>query len=73
MVDRILHAIEDLSRFPRMGPVVPDVKLKGIELRERVVHPYRVIYRIKDNHLVVIAIIHGARLLGKSLRGRRMS
>lgn len=72
MIDRVMDAIEDLRLFPRMGPAVPDVVIEGIELRERLVHPYRVVYRIRDEPVVILAIVHGARLLGEALRGRRM-
>jgi len=48
------------------------VRIKGVELREVSVRPYRVIYRLRDDCVVVLGIIHGARLLRKAIRGRRM-
>ncbi len=72
LIERILVAVEQVGDFPRMGPVVRDVRIKGIQLREVSVRPYRVIYRLRDDCVVVLGVIHGARLLRKAIRGRRM-
>jgi len=34
------------------------------ELRELIVRPYRLIYSISDSQVVILHVIHGARLLG---------
>jgi addiction module RelE/StbE family toxin len=73
MIERILDAVERLEQFPLMGHRVLDVRVKGIELRELAAPPYRIVYRVHDEHVVVLAIIHGARILRKAMRGRRLS
>jgi plasmid stabilization system protein ParE len=70
MIDRIVAAIEDLSRFPRKGHRIDDPSVRGMEVREWVVHPYRVVYRIKYEHVVILAIVHGARELRRILEER---
>jgi toxin ParE1/3/4 len=50
-----------LAEFPYAGRVVPEV---GDEtLRERFVYSYRVIYRVMLDRILVVAVIHGRRLL----------
>jgi plasmid stabilization system protein ParE len=44
-----------------MGRVVPEIGQKNI--RERFVYSYRVIYRIELEQILVVAVIHGSRLL----------
>jgi plasmid stabilization system protein ParE len=72
LVERILTVVEGLGDFPRRGPVVGDVRVRGVELREVSVRPYRVIYRLRGDSMVVLGVIHGARLVRKAIRGRRM-
>jgi hypothetical protein len=55
-----------------MGSAVREVRIKGVEFREVSVRPYRVIYRLRDDCVVLLSVIHGARLLRKAIRGRRM-
>jgi addiction module RelE/StbE family toxin len=59
VIDRIVAAIEDLSRFPRKGHRVADRSVRAMEVREWLVYPYRIVYRVRDEHVVVLAIIHG--------------
>jgi plasmid stabilization system protein ParE len=70
MIDRIVAAIDDLSGFPRKGHPVDDPGVRGMEVREWIVHPYRVVYRTKYDHVVILAIVHGARQLGRVLKER---
>lgn len=72
MIGRILDAVENLQPFPRIGHAVTEVRIKGVALRELAVPPYRVIYRLRDDRVVILAVIHGARLLRKAMRGRRL-
>src|SRR6476620_11161140 len=68
VVQKILSVAEDLSKFPRMGPRVPE--WDSDELRQRIVYRYRLIYRIRDERVEILAVIHGARLLPTSIRFR---
>jgi plasmid stabilization system protein ParE len=59
--DRIFAEVETLADFPRRGRVVPEVERPN--LRELLVGNYRVIYRIDEDVIVILAVRHGRRLL----------
>lgn len=61
VVAKILATSRNLSEFPRAGRIVPEVGEDT--LRERFVYSYRVIYRIRERTILVVAVIHGRRLL----------
>ena len=64
VVGRILEAVGRLEVFPGSGREVPEFARP--DLREVVVPPYRVVYRVvSDTSLHVIAVHHSARLLRK--------
>jgi plasmid stabilization system protein ParE len=58
---RILSVVESLPRFPRSGRMVPEID--DPLLRERIVGPYRVIYRLKTDAIEIVTVLHGARRL----------
>ena len=60
-MDRIRKAVKRLSRFPASGAMVQGRSLP--ELREILVGNYRVIYRIGNTAVEIIAVVHSARLL----------
>lgn len=66
---QIVEATRDLSRFPRMGRQVPD--WHDEDLRERIIGSYRVIYQVMPERIVILSIIHGARLLPPEVRRRK--
>jgi plasmid stabilization system protein ParE len=61
MVDVILEAIESLPRFPEMGR---RGRVPGT--RELVVRPFIVAYRVDNEMVELLAIIHTARRWPKS-------
>jgi len=38
--------------------------------RELIVRPYRIIYRVFDDRVEIIAVVHGARLLERAIASR---
>lgn len=64
-VQRIIGAVERLRDFPKMGRTVPEYDDKT--MREVVFHSYRIIYRLADGQVVVLAVVHASRDLGKML------
>jgi len=62
-VERISTSIKDLELFSESGRVVPE--LSGGQYRERIISPYRAIYRysLTEDVAFVVAIVHGSRLL----------
>ena len=61
-VNRIFDASEQLALFPRSGRVVPN--LDRPDVREIIVRPYRVIYRVDADAVRIYGVRHGAQRLG---------
>lgn len=69
VVEKILLVASGLSVFPKAGRIVPE--LDQAEVRESFVYSYRLIYQIEEARILVIAVVHGKRLLDdKTLRSR---
>jgi plasmid stabilization system protein ParE len=61
VVSRIVELADQLRQFPNAGRVVPE--LNDPLVRERFVYSYRVIYRLQAERILVVAVVHGRRLL----------
>jgi toxin ParE1/3/4 len=62
---KIIKAVEVLEKFPEIGRVVPEFNIKNI--REIIFHNYRIIYKIDNNNIYILTVIHGARDLSQHL------
>lgn len=60
-VDRITQRSEQIGIHPNSGRVVPEYEDDAV--REVIESPYRIIYRIRDHRIDVLAVLHGARSL----------
>jgi plasmid stabilization system protein ParE len=58
-VEEVLLAGKSLNQFPERGRQVPEMNDDNI--REIFVKKYRLIYKIKKNQIIILALIHGAR------------
>ena len=61
MVDKITRRSVQIASHPLSGRKVPEYDSEVI--RELIEQQYRIIYRIKQDQIDVLAVIHGARLL----------
>lgn len=61
VVSKILAVSRKISDQPMIGRIVPEIGEK--EIRERFVYSYRLVYRIQNSTITIVAIIHGKRLL----------
>lgn len=74
ILKKIENAAAKLKSSPRRGRVVPELLSIGIsQYREILVNPWRVIYKIEEKMVVVVAVIDGRRnvediLLSRLLR-----
>jgi addiction module RelE/StbE family toxin len=57
-VQRLIAAADPLVDFPELGRVVPEGDGRH---REIVVPPYRILYRVADDEVFIVTVIHGAR------------
>ena len=61
VVSQVLSVVSGLKDFPQAGRVVPELGDESI--RERFVYSYRLVYRVEEERILVVAVIHGKRLL----------
>lgn len=67
IVTEILAASRSIAEFPLIGRSV--LETGNERIRERFVYSYRLVYRIEATRILVVAVIHGKRLL-ENISGR---
>jgi toxin ParE1/3/4 len=65
LIDRIFIHTRMLADHPFLGPVVPEYEDET--LRELFEDPYRIVYRVFDERVDVVAVVHAARRMPRSL------
>ena len=60
VVEELVAASRRLTQFPLRGRQVPELTSTH---RECFVYSYRMIYRVEDQRVLIVAVIHGKRLL----------
>jgi toxin ParE1/3/4 len=65
LVAEARFASRSLSKFPRRGRVVPEVADERV--RELFVKSYRLIYEVRDESVLILAFLHGARRFPQAL------
>lgn len=66
VVTKLVDMARALGEFPELGRVVPE--LGEANIRERFVYSYRLIYRVEAERILILAVIHGRRLLENTER-----
>jgi toxin ParE1/3/4 len=61
VLKNVVNQTRILARFPRAGRKVPEFDDENV--RELVVYSYRIIYRLQDDEALIVAVIHGKRIL----------
>jgi toxin ParE1/3/4 len=61
IVDRLTRRSEQIATFPQSGRVVPEYG--SPDIREAIERPYRIIYRIREEQIDVLAVVHSAQML----------
>lgn len=78
VVNSILDRIDNLSRFPSRGVIVPEFTRFGVKQYRQVLQSgYRIIYRIDDTTVGVVLVVHQRRdianlALERALRPRKL-
>jgi toxin ParE1/3/4 len=57
-VERLLAAVEPLASFAHLGRVTPEGDGRH---RELLVRPYRIIYRLEGERILIVTVVHGSR------------
>lgn len=60
VISKIISTACDIPTHPLLGRVVPEIGDHNI--RERFVYSYRLVYKIEENRILIVSIIHGKRL-----------
>ena len=63
LVIEIERQIGSLEQFPLRCPVIPESRELGKEYRHIIYGNYRTIFRIDGARIIIMRVIHGARLL----------
>ena len=72
VLDKLMDVVESLSKFPERGSYPKELVGLGIkEYRQAFFKPYRVIYRVTDNKVIVYLIADGRREM-QSVLARRL-
>jgi toxin ParE1/3/4 len=72
VLDQSMEVMESLSRFPERGSYPKELVSLGIkEYRQTLFKPYRVIYRVTGNQVIIYLIADGRRDM-QSVLGRRL-
>jgi len=61
VLKNIVNQTRILARFPQAGRKVPEFDDENV--RELVVYSYRIIYRLQEDEVLIVAVIHGKRIL----------
>ncbi len=61
VVSKFFEKAEILEDFTELGRIVPE--LDDVDIREIFVYSYRLIYKINEDTILFVAVVHGKRLL----------
>lgn len=74
VLDQLMEVVENLSRFPERGSYPKELIALGIkEYRQSSFKPYRMIYRLAGNQVIIYLIVDGRRDLQSVLARRLLS
>ena len=71
VLDELMQVVESLSKFPQRGSYPKELVALGIkEYRQTAFKPYRVIYRVAGNQVIIYLIVDGRRDMQSALARR---
>jgi len=62
-VEKIERQIDRLENFPMRCPIIPEAQELEEKYRHLIYGNYRTIFRIEEPKVIIMRVIHGARLL----------
>jgi len=66
VVSKFFEKAEILQEFSEIGRMVPELNDEAI--REIFVYSYRLIYKVEETRVLLVAVVHGKRLLDNHLK-----
>ena len=67
LINEIEAQIDSLEKFPLRCPVIPESQDFGREYRHLINGNYRTIFRIEGSRVIIMRVIHRARLLDMAI------
>lgn len=67
LVRDVIERVEQLAEFPESGRMVPELETSW--LRELILPPFRIVYRVDDERVRVVRVWRSERLMDDSLGG----
>jgi toxin ParE1/3/4 len=67
VAERIVQRTEGLATLPLLGAEVPEHG--DATLREVFEHPYRILYRVSEERVQIVSVVHAARRLPRTPPG----
>ena len=61
LLDKLVARIRSLAQFPNRGSVIPELGPFKQHFRQVGLHPYRCVYTVIDDVVIVVAILDGRR------------
>ena len=58
-VSRLIDAAEQMAAFPNSGRIIPEIEKD--EYRETVYGSYRIMYKVVEHGIILLAVVHGVR------------
>ena len=65
-VKKLIASTKILNEFPNIGRIVPEYNINSV--REIIYQNYRIIYKIENDNIYILSVIHGSRKLTKHLK-----
>ncbi|MDD3925958.1 MAG: type II toxin-antitoxin system RelE/ParE family toxin [bacterium] len=62
---RVISIVEEIPQFPESGRIVPEYRDRN--LREKIYDNHRIVYRLKEEQIEIVAICRCSRLLENAL------
>ena len=63
VVTKIISLSRKIGEFPFIGRIVPEIG--DSHIRECFIYSYRLVYRIEPQRILIVAVIHGKRLINQ--------
>jgi len=71
ILKKIKQKSTSLYKFPERGRIVPELRDQGIlQYREIIISPWRILYRISENHVYVLSVLDSRRNIEDILLNR---
>ena len=62
-IEEIERQIDSLETFPERSPIIPETRDLEKQYRHLIFGNYRTVFRIQGSRVIIMRVVHGARLL----------